>query len=612
LRRVFALMLIIVMLMPPVFGAKPAEPVYMKVFQGYLGLGESVILGNYTITVAQFLYNPQTWPPVVLFKLRDNANFTTDTFSLSQGGSYAYGDVKVELIYVDNALSGNPRALVAVYSKPVTIFYGTAHENTTFSYGPIELSLLEIKNGSVFMRYHRNGTLDYAYFGTGAHYWHDVDILIYNITNESATMKVLVPRYATYSVVEGTIVVIKNVSFSPVEVGGVFNLNVTVENIGSRSARYVRVYLYSKSQIQGQENVQMVLLPTVSVPSFQEEVPFASYEEGPVKYTGPLPPGQIRTLRFKLIASKAIKPDVYPLYIRIEYMDSEGISKSEDLQVGIPVSDIERPKIVIEGFKTVPTPVEPASNFTLVLIVKNMGNAPAYHVRVELLPTKPKEGGQTYTLFPTSEEQEEADVYPIGRQSVLYFDELPVNGTGEGKLSFAVKEVPTGVYPLYAVVTYEDENSVSYKDEATFGIQVQGRPKLKVYIGNIWMSDGKYNFEVDVANDGKAPARGVTVSISSPVLSLFPLGERYVGSVEPMDYDSVNFMVLNETVRAGSYPVVVRVTYMTINGSFTSFNETIELQLPSTITKENRSSYYYAAGVAVLVLIIALWRLRRG
>jgi hypothetical protein len=163
------------------------------------------------------------------------------------------------------------------------------------------------------MRYHRNGTIDYAYFRTGTHYRHDVDVLIYNVTNDSARMEVLVPRYAAYSVVEGTIVVIKNVSFSPVEVGGVFTLNVTVENIGSRYARYVRVYLYSKSQIQGQENVQMVLLPTVNVPSFQEEIPFASYREGPIEYTGSLPPGQSRTLHFTLIASKAIKPDVYPL-----------------------------------------------------------------------------------------------------------------------------------------------------------------------------------------------------------------------------------------------------------------------------------------------------------
>ncbi|WP_297506215.1 hypothetical protein [Thermococcus sp.] len=612
MKRLVVILIVLLTLIPPVHASSLAEPDYMKTFQGYLGLGESVIIGNYTITVVNFLYNPNTWPPLVLFEIRDNRNFRRETFSLSPGESYPYEDIKVSLIYIENPLSNSPRALVAVYSKPATVFYGVAHENTTFSYGPLQLSVLEIKNESVLMRYHRNGTTDYAYFGKGAHLWYSTDILIYNITNDSATMKILVPKYITYSIVEGTVVIVKNVSFSPVEVGGPFQLNVTVENIGNRVARYVKVYLYSKSYLQGQENVQMVLLPTVNVPTFEREIPFASYRQGPIQYTGMLQPGHEKTLHFTLIASKAIKPDVYPLYISVEYSDENGVTKREEFEIGIPVNDIMRPKVVIENFTTEPNPVEPASNFTVLLKVRNAGNAPAYHVRVELLPTKPKEGRQTYTLFPTGETEEQASIYPIRKQSVIYFDELPVNGTGEGVLVFAVKEVPTGVYPLYAVITYEDENSVSYKEEATFGVQVEGRPRLKVYIGNVWISDGKYNFEIDVANDGKAPARGVTVSVSSPVLSLFPLGERYVGSVESMDYDSVNFVVLNSTVSAGRYPIVVKVTYMTINGSFTSFNQTISLQLPANISARRKYDYYYIAGALFVLVILIAWRLRRG
>ncbi|WP_297497252.1 hypothetical protein [Thermococcus sp.] len=612
MKRLAFIMIILLLVASPVRGSTPSEPQYMRTFQGYLGLGESVIIGNYTLTVVNFLYNQNTWPPLVLFEIRDNKNFRKETFSLSPGESYSYEDVKVSLIYIENPLSNNPRALVAVYSKPATVFYGVVHENTTFSYGPLQLSVLEIKNGSVLMRYYRNGTTDYAYFGTGAHAWYSADILIYNITNNSATMKILVPKYITYSIVEGTVVVIKNVSFSPVEVGGPFQLNITVENIGNRAARYVKVYLYSKPYLQGQENVQMVPLPTVNVPTFQEEMPFASYLQGPVQYTGMLQPGHEETLHFRLIASKAIKPDVYPLYITLEYSDENGVIKSSEIEIGIPVNDLMRPKVIIENFTTEPNPVGPASNFTVLLRVKNTGNAPAYHVRVELLPTKPKTEQQTYTLFPTGETKEQANIYPIRKQSVIYFDELPVNDTGEGTLVFAVKDVSTGVYPLYAVITYEDENGVSYKEEATFGVQVEGRPRLKVYIGNIWVSNGKYNFEVDVANDGKAPARGVTVSVSSPVLSLFPLGERYVGSVEPMDYDSANFVILNSTISAGRYPVVVKVTYMTINGSFTSFNQTISLQLPANISAKRRHDYYYAAGALIVLLIIIAWRLRRG
>ena len=613
MRKILALITLTLVLIPPVLGTGTKEPVYMRTFQGYLGLGESVIVGNYTLTVINFLYNGQTWPPVVLFKLRDNRNFTSVTFSLSEGQSYTYGDIRVDLVYIENAGSKNPLALVSVYSRPATVFYGTAHTNTTFTYGPVQLSVLGFRNGTVFMRYYRNGTTDYAYLGRGGHYWHEVDVVIYNVTNSSAEMKILAPRYILYSIVQGTVVVIGNVSFSNVEVGAPFMLNVTVKNVGDRAARYVRVYLYSQPMVQSQENVQKSLLPTISVPSFGEEIPFASYLQGPVQYTGPLSPGQARTLHFRLIASKALKPDVYPLFIQVEYGGENGVVKSEEVQVGIPVNDVERPKIVIENFTTIPDAVEPSSNFTVVLSVENTGNAPAYHVRVELLPTKPTEEQQSYSLFPTGQAQvEEPNIYPIGRQSALYFEGIPVGGTGNGRLLFAVKDVSNGIYPLYAVVTYEDKNGVSYKEQATFGVQVKGTPRLKAYLGNVWVSDGRYNFEVDVANDGNAPARGVTVSVSSPVLSLFPLGERYVGSVEPTDYDSINFMVLNSTLHAGTYPVEVKVTYMAENGSFTNFTRTVTLQIPANISGGDRHRYYYVGTIALLITLILLWRLRRG
>jgi len=95
-RKILALITLTLILIPPVLGTGTKEPVYMRTFQGYLGLGESVIVGNYTLTVINFLYNGQTWPPVVLFKLRDNRNFTSVTFSLSEGQSYTYGDIRVD------------------------------------------------------------------------------------------------------------------------------------------------------------------------------------------------------------------------------------------------------------------------------------------------------------------------------------------------------------------------------------------------------------------------------------------------------------------------------------------------------------------------------------
>lgn len=616
MRKVFTVVLALMLIavsFRPVSPGTLQEPAYMQVFSGYLGLGESLTFGNYTLTVVDFLYNAQTGIiPLVLFKLRDNRNFTSVEFALGEGQSYTYGDVKVYLNYVKNPTS-NPSALVAVFSKPTTVFYGTTKANSTFSYGPVQLSLINVSNKTVFMRYYRDGFTDYAYFGVGGHYWHDIDIVIYNITNGSVRMKILAPKYIRYSIVQGAVVVIQNVSFTPVEVGGVFNLSVTIKNVGDQVARFVRVYLYSQPVVQGSEQTQKTLLPTVTIPTFQQEIPFAAYLEGPIKYTDELAPGQVRTLHFRLIASKALKPDVYLLYVQLRYGDQNGVVKTEEVQIGIPVNDVFRPKVSVESFKVQPNPVQPASNFTVTITVKNTGNERAYNVMVEVLTTKPQEETQTYSLFPTAQGQpQESSLYPIGKQSVLYFSEIPVNGTASGKLYFAVKDVSNGLYPLYVVVVYYDKNGVEYKSQGTFGVHVEGYPKLEAYIGNVWINDGEYNFEVDIANDGKAPARGVTVSISSPELSLFPLGERYVGSIEPMDYDSVNFVVLNTTLKAGRYPVTVRVTYMLPSGNFTSFNETLEVQIPANIAPSKDRRYYYVGGAVMVIIIILLWRRSRG
>ncbi len=610
MKKMLVFLLLIVLISPPMAGAS-AEPSFLKTFQGSLGLGESIIVGNYTLTVINFLYNAQSWP-VVLFRLRDNRNFTSVTFSLSEGQGYTYGDVRVDLDYVSDADSKNPRALISVYSKPATVFYGTAHANSTFIYGPLQLSVLGFDNGTVFMRYYREGFTDYAYFGVGGHYWHGADVIVYNVTNSSARMKILVPKYLRYSIVQGTVIVIDNVSFSKVEVGAPFQLNVTVSDIGDTSARYVKVYLYSKPRLQ-EESGEKTLLPTVTIPTVSQELPFASYMQGPVGYTGPLPPGGIKTLHFTLITSKVLKPDVYPLYIEVEYCDENGVVKKEEFQVGIPVNNDRSPKVSITDFRTDPNPVPPGSNFTVVVKVTNTGNAPAMHVRVQLMGSKPTEEKQTYQLFPTGGgNNQEVDLYPVGRQSGLYFNEVGVNQTVSGELTFAVKDVSSNVYPLYAVITYEDENGVTYKEQVTFGVRVMGRPRLKVYVGNVWVSNGRYNFEVDVANDGKAAARGVTVEVSSRELSLFPLGEKYVGSVESLDYDSANFMILNGTLKAGTYPVNVRVTYLADNGSFVSFNKTITVQIPANLKSRGRYEYYYVGAIALILLFILLWRARRG
>jgi len=48
------------------------------------------------------------------------------------------------------------------------------------------------------------------------------------------------------------------------------------------------------------------------------------------------------------------------------------------------------------------------------------------------------------------------------------------------------------------------------------------------------------------------------------------------------------------------------------NGNFTSFTETLQVQIPANITPSADRRYYYLAGAVLVLLIILLWRRSRG
>ncbi|GEM_PF-3588745 len=603
-----AILLILMLITPSMSKAQPKEDEYLLTFSGYLGIGDVLTFGNYTLTVLDVLSSPKTGvASSVLFKLRDNTVFEETTFSLKEGEEYQYKDVKIKLVVI--TLEDNPRALIRIYSKAVDVFYGDAYERSIFRYGPIKFIILEIKNETFLARYEKKGKVDYRYFGTGYYYWNELSIYVENITNKTVRLKIKAPKYAQYAIIRGAEIAIEKVDFGEVEIGSPFKLTITLRNVGNKNARFISVYLYSREQIQ-EEQVQ-TLLPTITIPQFESSLPFAAYRESPIKYLEVLAPGDEKTIVFTLISSKNLKEDVYPLYIKIEYQDEDGAKKSKEVQVGIPVEDKIRPKVIIEEFKIIPPIVQPDSNFTVRIKLRNIGNSIAKHVKVKVTSEKPEEEKQTtYPYFPSGEGtvQQEVDIFPIRKQSLLYFSE--VNTTAEGELYFKIKQVQRGIYPLYVTITYEDENGVVYKEESMFGVEVSAYPLLDLYIGNIWESGGKYNFEVYIVNEGKDVARGVTLDVTSEQLELFPIGQRYVGSIAGLDYDSVNFQILNRTIPKGEYVIHAKVYYKDEKGQEKTFEKDLVIRIPETLSYSERKpyEYYIGGGILLLFIIILLWR----
>jgi len=602
-----AMLVIFMLIVPSIIKAQPQEE-YLLTFSGYLGIGDVLTFGNYTLVLENIL-NPNAPSERALFKIRDNVMFEEKEFTLARGEEYQYKDVKIKLVVI--TLEDNPRALILIYSKAVDVFYGDAHERSIFRYGPIKFMILEIKNGTFLARYEKKGETDYRYFGTGYYYWNELSIYVENITNKTVRLKIRAPKYAQYAIIRGAEIAIEKVDFGEIEIGSPFKLTITLRNVGNKNARFISIYLYSREQIR-EEHVQTIL-PTITIPEFKSSLPFAAYRESPIKYLEVLAPGDEKTIIFTLISSKNLREDVYPLYIRVEYQDEDGAKKSKEVRVGIPVEDKIRPKVIIEKFEIIPPIVQPDSNFTVRIKLRNIGNAIAKHVKVKVTSEKPEEDKQaTYPYFPSGEGtiQREVDIFPIVKQSLLYFSEI--NATAEGELYFKIKQVQRGIYPLYVTITYEDENGIVYKEESMFGVEVSAYPLLDLYIGNIWESGGRYNFEVYIVNEGKDVARGVTLHVTSEQLELFPIGQRYVGSIAGLDYDSVNFQILNKTIPKGEYVIHARVHYKNEKGQENTFEKDLVIRIPKTLTyTEERRYEYYLGGGITLLLIILLWR-RKG
>ena len=402
-------------------------------------------------------------------------------------------------------------------------------------------------------------------------------------------------------------VFIKSVHFGRVEAGEPFNLTVELENVGNRPVKSLRIAVSSPSGIR----LERVASSILGIPKIRITQPFAAYTGGPVKYLKELRAGGETNVTFSMLASSDLEHGIYTLTVSVEYVNADGVVKSESFDVGIPVESPPSPEIVLSEFRPSPNPVPPGSRFMVHVAVKNVGGSVARHVTVSVLPYTQRTE-QKYSLFPTGEQsQQTSPIYPSGREGMLYFSEIPPNRTVTGTLELRVKDVEPDVYPVYVTISYEDTLGVTHTRHVTLGVDVGSAPVLRAYVGNVWVSGGKYYFELDVANDGSVPARGVTVRVSSKNLQVYPVGQRYIGTVESMDYDSTDYEVLSGTTRGGNLTVVI--SYVGANGSMRTSTVTVPLTLPPKGSGgRDVKVYAIAAVVALAVIVTILWRRSGG
>jgi hypothetical protein len=169
-----------------------------------------------------------------------------------------------------------------------------------------------------------------------------------------------------------------------VKPGESFVIKVKLKNVGSGSAKNIRVFIayeiteqeeiqpgapFSPSQLT-QANLQLVDIPFTPLRDF-------------IGYVGILEPKEEAEVDFPLVADEDAEKTAYSIPVLIFYQNEKGVEQEPiDDVIGILLKG--KPELVVAGVSQDPSRVLPGQEFTLSIQVENLGSAPAKSVKAEI------------------------------------------------------------------------------------------------------------------------------------------------------------------------------------------------------------------------------------
>lgn len=269
----------------------------------------------------------------------------------------------------------------------------------------------------------------------------------------------------TYSVSQDTI--------SP---GDYFTLYVTLYNAGQHYAK----------------NVVATFTPGDLIPR----------ETGGVVAVGEIAPSNRLDFAQPLILAADFWGSIATINMLVTYFDDNGTLYSETFAISLPVYHIyitratstptptqsptpsSRPQLVITGYSSNLTPLQPGIQFNLTLTITNMGNAAAKRVTMIVGGGSSTSGGDVGTQQPggiSGASGEFTNFAPIGSSNVQSLGEFSP-GSSISAYQTLIVNVSTspGAYPLKISFVYVDEQNHSFTDDQVITLLVYRLPLLDI------------------------------------------------------------------------------------------------------------------------------------
>ena len=256
------------------------------------------------------------------------------------------------------------------------------------------------------------------------------------------------------------------------------------------------------------------------------------------------------TVTLPLVLGEVTQAGRLSLDVSLEYGDYTGGSYADQQSVGLEVSTalVDRPQLLIAGYRTAPDTLSPGDTFTLTLEVSNVGGGEAQRLTLTL----GGEGGSGLAPFA-----------PLASGNVKFVPHLDAGGTVEVVQQLVVDgSADPGAYSLPVVLAFDDTRGTRHDDSQLISLLVRRRPHLQIgFYRPVEMAVVSVPFElpVEVTNIGRTLVNVSTLEVTSEQLEI-SAGSLYLGPLDGGTSGSLEATAVAQ--EGGTAEVVVTVHYL--------------------------------------------------
>lgn len=313
------------------------------------------------------------------------------------------------------------------------------------------------------------------------------------------------------------------VAFVDEAVSGVFDLTLTLRNVGGLTAGRVAVRVRPSEAASPAQGSGMAS-------------------------AGDLHRDQTTTVTLRMIRDKLDASGRVLLTVELEYIDSESRRYTDEQTIRLQLAPRgwNQPQLMITGYATDPDHPAPGETFALSLQIANVGAGDARRLLLRL-------GG----------EQGLEPFVPLTASNVRFIPEVVSNASEEVPFSLLVDGAADGgTYPIEIALTYENVLGEAWSEDETIGLVVVARPSLQIDLfepleGPLVVGE-PFEIPVEVINIGRQRVEVSTVELASDDLAITS-GSLYLGPLDPGTSGTLIAEAVAE--RAGFANVTVFVHY---------------------------------------------------